>query len=285
MAQRTNRLTRVSALTAAAFFTMSVISSSVQAQTAPAQKPIIGINLDLEGAEHRESKISVLYYEAIKKAGGIPILIPPISSADLREIMPKLDGILMIGGADYPPSLYQKETEEKTSIMEKDRSDFDVELTKTALATPDLPILGICAGCQVLNIQSGGSLTQDIPTHHPESTIMHASRDGWKKGFNKHTVTFEADSKLGKIYKAPLAVPTSHHQCVDKIAAGFKIVGRSADGLPEAIEKTGAKFVVGVQFHPERDYEANQALFAELIKYASERQKSREKLAQDGSTH
>lgn len=285
MAHRTKPLQRISSLTAAAFFALAAIASSVQAQTEPAQKPIIGINLDLEGAEHRESKISVLYYEAIKKAGGIPVLIPPISGADLREIVPKLDGIMMIGGADYPPSLYNKDTEAKTSIMEKERSDFDVELTKTALATPDLPILGICAGCQVLNIQPGGSLTQDIPTHHPESTVMHASRDGWKKGFNKHTVTFEADSKLGRIYKAPLSVPTSHHQCVDKVAAGFKIVGRSADGLPEAIEKTGSKFVVGVQFHPERDYEANKALFAELIKYASERHKNREKLAQDGSTH
>ncbi len=249
------------------------------------QKPVIGINLDLEGAEHRESKISVLYYEAIKKAGGIPVLIPPIASADLKQILPQLDGVMMIGGADYPPSLYNKETEANTSIMEKERSEFDVDLTRAALATPDLPILGICAGCQVLNIQPGGSLTQDIPTHHPESKVMHASRDGWKKGFNKHVVTFESDSKLGKIYTAPLAVPTSHHQCIDKVASGFKVVGKSADGLPEAIEKNDSNFVVGVQFHPERDYEANKALFTEFIKWANERRQRREQLAQSSNTH
>lgn len=191
----------------------------------------------------------------------------------------------MIGGADYPPSLYNKETEANTSIMEKERSEFDVDLTRAALATPDLPILGICAGCQVLNIQPGGSLTQDIPTHHPESKVMHASRDGWKKGFNRHVVTFESDSKLGKIYTAPLAVPTSHHQCIDKVASGFKVVGKSADGLPEAIEKNDSNFVVGVQFHPERDYEANKALFAEFIKWANERRQRREQLAQRSNTH
>ncbi|MBI2810143.1 MAG: gamma-glutamyl-gamma-aminobutyrate hydrolase family protein [Candidatus Melainabacteria bacterium] len=260
--------------------TLSLAPISTRADSGHSQKPIIGVNLDLEGLEHKEGTISVLYYEAIKKAGGIPLLIPPVSGADLQEILPKLDGIMMIGGADYPPSLYNKETEPKTSLMEKERSDFDVELTKAALATPDLPVLGICAGCQVLNIQPGGSLIQDIPTHQPASKIMHASHDGWKKGFNKHVVTFETDSKLGKIYKTPLAVPTAHHQCIDKVASGFRVVAKTADGLPEAIEKTGAAFVVGVQFHPERDYEANKALFAELIRVASERHQKREKLAQ-----
>src|SRR6201999_1408959 len=108
----------------------------------------------------------------------------------------------------------------------------------------------------------------------------HASPDGWRKGFNKHVVTFESDSKLGKIYSAPLSVPTSHHQCIDKVASGFRVVAKSADGLPEAIEKTGDRFVVGVQFHPERDYEANKALFAEFIRVASAVHVKREKLAQ-----
>lgn len=284
-----NAVTALSMIT----LTLSLWPIAADAQSEPshkprldAHKPIIGINLDLTGTEHREASISVLYYEAIKKAGGIPVLIPPVSSADLKEILPKLDGVMMIGGADYPPSLYNKETEPKTSLMEKERSDFDVELTRAALATPGMPILGICAGCQVLNIQPGGSLTQDIPSGHPESKIMHASPDGWKKGFNKHVVTFEPGSKLGKLYTAPLAVPTSHHQCIEKVAPGFKVVGKAADGLPEAIEKTDANFVVGVQFHPERDYEANKALFGELIRNAEERHEKREKLARSGDgTH
>ncbi|CAN5545173.1 hypothetical protein BH10CYA1_BH10CYA1_19130 [soil metagenome] len=275
------------ALIALSAFGLSLAPTSVRADSGTSQKPIIGVNLDLEGIEHKEGTISVLYYEAIKKAGGIPLLIPPVSGADLQEILPRLDGIMMIGGADYPPSLYNKETESKTSLMEKERSDFDVELIKAALTTPDMPVLGICAGCQVLNIQPGGSLIQDIPTHQPTSKIMHASHDGWKKGFNKHVVTFEADSKLGKIYKTPLAVPTAHHQCIDKVASGFRVVAKTADGLPEAIEKLGAGFVVGVQFHPERDYEANKALFAELIRVATERHQKREKLAQvsDSTSH
>jgi putative glutamine amidotransferase len=259
------------------------INAFAQAQKS-ASKPIIGINLDIEGVEHKEGTISVLYYEAIKKAGGIPLLIPPVSSQDLQEILPKLDGVMMIGGADYPPSLYGQDKHSTTSLMEKERSDFDIELVKAALATPDLPILGICAGCQALNIQPGGSLIQDIPSHQPKSTVMHASHDGWKNGFNRHTVEFVADSKLGKIYTAPLAVPTAHHQCIDKVASGFRVVAKTSDGLTEAIEKTGDGFVIGVQFHPERDFEANKALFAELIRVASERQKRRSKLADSTST-
>ncbi len=274
--------------TGLAIFALALFIASEPAKADPTSlntKPLIGINLDLEGVEHKEGTISVLYYEAIKKSGGIPILIPPISKQDLRELLPKLDGVMMIGGADYPPALYGKETEPATSLMEKERSDFDIELTKAALETEDLPILGICAGCQVLNIQPGGSLIQDIPSHQPNSTIMHSSHDGWKKGFNKHTVQFESDSKLGKIYGAPLAVPTAHHQCIDKVADGFRVVARTADGLPEAIEKTGERFVVGVQYHPERDFEANKALFAELIRLASKRHLQKEKLAQiDTST-
>ncbi len=124
------RQTALIALTALAL-ALSLAPLSVQADSGQTQKPIIGVNLDLEGVEHREGTISVLYYEAIKKAGGIPLLIPPVSKADLQEILPKLDGIMMIGGADYPPSLYNKETEPKTSLMEKERSDFDVRVNQS----------------------------------------------------------------------------------------------------------------------------------------------------------
>lgn len=189
----------------------------------------------------------------------------------------------MIGGADYPPSIYGKEQHPKTSLMDKERSDFDIELTRAALADADLPILGICAGCQVLNIQTGGSLIQDIPSHQPNSKIMHASPAGWTKGFNKHNVDFEAGSKLAHLYGAPLSVTTSHHQCIDRLAEGFHVVARSADGLPEAIEKSGSRFVIGVQYHPERDYEANKALFAELVRQSEQRHLHREKLAQTKS--
>ncbi len=126
------------------------------------------------------------------------------------------------------------------------------ELTRAALATPDMPVLGICAGCQVLNIQQAvrSSRTSPRTTQHPRSCmpVMTAG----KKGFNKHVVTFEADSKLGKIYTAPLAVPTAHHQCIDKVASGFRVVAKTADGLPEAIEKLGGGFVVGRAIPPRK---------------------------------
>jgi putative glutamine amidotransferase len=248
----------------------AVLIASLTVPSSAADKPLIGIGTDVGGDHPKQALISFPYIEAIEKAGGIPILLPPMPAEDLSTLLPKLDGLVLVGGMDYPPALYGEETGPKTQIMAKERSDFDLALSKQALADKTLPVLGICAGCQVLNIGGGGSLVQDIPTHFPESKVAHASKEGWTKGFNTHGVTFQKESRLHSIYgDAPLVVPTSHHQCVGKVGADFVVVGRTADGLPEAIEKPGDRFVVGVQFHPERNYEQNKPLFAEFIKQAS----------------
>jgi putative glutamine amidotransferase len=239
------------------------------AADAPGSKPIIGINTDVEGDKPEYSSVEAHYIDAIKKAGGIPVLMPPMAADDLKSLLKHIDGVLMIGGADYPPSLYKQDQHSSCSLMNEHRTEFDMTLVKTILADKSIPFLGICAGCQALNIGSGGSLTQDIPSMKPESNIKHSSPSGWKVGFSKHPVTITSESKLARaLGKSELTVVTSHHQCVDKPGDGLKIIAHSPDGVNEAIEKTGERFVVGVQWHPERDFDSNQKLFEELVHQA-----------------
>lgn len=241
-------------------------------QTATAEsKPVIGINLDLN-TEGSKYSISARYLDAIAKAGGIALLVPPMSAAELTQVLPNLDGMLMIGGDDYPPSSYGQKTEAKTSIMAPARSQFDLLVVRSVLDRPTMPYLGICAGSQVLNIGSGGELIQDIPTAKPESKVTHSGKNGWQgNAAGSHVVTLNPSSKLATLYSGkPLAfaVPTSHHQCVSKLGKDLQVVATTDDGVTEAIELPGERFVVGVQWHPERDFENNGVLFAELIKQA-----------------
>lgn len=246
-------------------------STSVVAQKASTCKPIIGINCDIDGEKPRLINLSAPYVQALKNVGAIPVILPPMSEEDLTAILGKLDGVLMVGGADYPPALYGQKNEPKTVLMDEERWRFDVLLAKTVVDKTKLPFLGICAGSQALNISRGGSLIQDIPTKLPEMKVAHASKDGWQKGFNKHEVNFAKLTKLKGIYGIDkLSVPTSHHQCVDKVGDDLQVAATADDGMVEAVELKGKRFVVGVQWHPERDFSANQQLFKNFISAAQE---------------
>ncbi len=231
-----------------------------------ARKPLIGVNCDIDGDKPRLIGLSAPYLQALKNSGAIAVLLPPMPEEDLSRVLKTLDGVMMIGGADYPPSLYGQKTEGKTEVMDEERWRFDILLAKTVVDKTRLPFLGICAGCQALNISQGGSLVQDIPTKLPEMKVAHASKDGWQKGFNKHEVRFAKLTKLKGIYGIDsLNVPTSHHQCVDKPGDELAIAATTDDGVVEAIELKGQRFVVGVQWHPERDFAANRDLFKNFV--------------------
>jgi putative glutamine amidotransferase len=231
-----------------------------------ARKPLIGVNCDIDGDKPRLIGLSAPYIQALKNSGAIPVLLPPMPQEDLSRVLKTLDGVMMIGGADYPPSLYGQKTDSKTEVMDEERWRFDILLAKTVVDKTRLPFLGICAGCQALNISRGGSLVQDIPSKLPEMKVAHASKDGWQKGFNKHEVRFAKLTKLKGIYGIDsLSVPTSHHQCVDKTGDELAIAATTDDGVVEAIELKGQRFVVGVQWHPERDFPANRDLFKNFV--------------------
>lgn len=251
---------------------LPVVAAETAADTG---RPLIGINMDVKGGTPVSYRILPDYVNAIRNAGGMPVVLPPTPEAEIPELLSHLDGVLMIGGNDYPPELYGEETHKSVVKMEDERTQFDLALTRAVLKNKRVPFLGICAGCQVLNIASGGSLTQDIPSQ-VKDPVLHASPDGWTAGFNKHVVQVEPDSKIAKIMnKAELEVVTSHHQCVNKVGKDLKVAARAKDGVIESVESTDKNFAVGVQWHPERDFKNNQALFVEFVNKGKQARKER----------
>lgn len=228
-------------------------------------KPLIGINLDVKDGPPEHALVQANYYRAIQQAGGVSILIPPMSDADLDELMPRLSGVLFIGGDDYCPSNYGEEPHEKVERCHPNRDEFDVRLMRKALSTVT-PILGICAGAQLLNIALGGSLIQDIPSL-VKNAHEHTSKDPWTNGFNKHSVRLEPHTELANVYKSTdLQVVSSHHQAMQRLGNGLVAVAWAEDGIVEAIESKVRPFTIGVQWHPERDYTGNIPLFVEFVR-------------------
>lgn len=245
-----------------------------RSQSDDANKPIIGVNLDVSGEDSKELRIPMRYAQAIIKAGGIPVLIPPMPESTLDTVLKHIDGIVMIGGDDYPPSLYKQTPDPTTTVMDSERSQFDMELAHRVLRDDDLPVLGICAGCQALNIAAGGDLIQDIPKHNPQSAVHHASEKGYRHGSNLHAVLLDKDCRLSKLLQTTkLNVLSSHHQSVDKVGENLKVVGSADDGIVEAIEGKGDRWLVGLQWHPEKDYDTNKAIFEGLVREAKEHHK------------
>ncbi len=232
-------------------------------------KPVIGINVDIEEAPRRAT-VQGGYFDAILKSDGIPVLIPPMPDADMKELLTRIDGVLFIGGADYFPSLYGEKANPAVHLLQEERNNFDIKLLKQVVGDTNLPVLGICGGCQILNIGLGGSLIQDIPGAKPNSSVVHSSESGWKKGWTKHAVQILPDTKLSRIYGAQsISVPTSHHQAVKDTGRGLVVAARAEDNIIEAVELENRPFVIGVQWHPERDFDGNKSLFAEFVKHAA----------------
>lgn len=233
-------------------------------------KPLIGINLDVEHGPPTQASIQETYYAAIQKAGGIPVLLPPMPDEDLEIVLKQLAGLMLIGGRDYCPSYYNQEKHATTELAHPDRLQFDMLLIEKAIQNTKMPILGICAGHQLLNIGLNGSLIQDICSAHPESQVVHTSKNGWNEGFTRHRVKVEPGSILSTIYKdKEFEVPTSHHQAIKDLGKGLKVVAYAEDGIIEAVEMEGRPFTIGVQWHPERDFDGNRNLFQEFVKQSA----------------
>lgn len=234
-------------------------------------KPLIGLNADIATYDNFDKAcVNLSYVEAIQRAGGNAIILPPMPAEDLDTIIEKLDGLVFIGGRDYSAQSYGQEDCGKLNILDERREKFDFILIEHALKKSQMPILGICGGCQLLNITLGGSLIQDIPECYPNSHIQHSKPKDFKNGVFKHPVNITEGSQLSSIYagKERLDVPTSHHQSIDKAGEGLVVSAKADDSVIEAVEMSGKRFVIGVQWHPERDWDNNKLLFHSFMKAA-----------------
>lgn len=230
-------------------------------------KPIIGLNVDVDVTKPEQVRLARSYYEAVQKAGGIPVLIPPSNLASLRRLLDQLDGVLLIGGRDYDPGIFNGGMHESVALLHPDRIKFDLMLAREAIKR-DLPVLGICGGHQLINIALGGSLILDIPSVQETvvNAVIHRAKEGARRA--EHPVSVLRDSKVFSIYRSVVipATVSSHHQAVARLGRRLKAVCFAQDGIIEAIEHRFKRFVIGVQWHPERDFEGNRRLFRAFVK-------------------
>ena len=208
--------------------------------------PRILLNLAVGDLNKREVEyLNSEYAWRVSAAGAVPMLCPSIEKPELVEsLLDVADGVLMIGGKDYDPRFYGEEPHPETALTRK-RPEFDFLFARAALRR-ELPILGICAGCQLLNIVTGGKLIQ-----HLGNAEAHT-----RGGTHAATVTAPGffGRASGEAVGSQVTVNSFHHQAVDPdhLGTGIRVTAVAFDGTVEAVEMTGTRMVLGVQFHPER---------------------------------
>jgi putative glutamine amidotransferase len=232
-------------------------------------RPVIGLCTYAEPARWGawEDHVALLpwaYVAAVQDAGGLAVLLPPDPVATERpdEVLDRLDGLVVAGGRDVDPRRYGAEPHPRTDPPATARDAFELALSARAVER-DLPFLGICRGMQVLNVARGGTLVQHLP-----DLVGHEAHRETVGVFGDHDVTL-AEGTLARraAGEARHATKSHHHQGVDTLGEGLVVSGWSAlDELPEAIEVPGARYALGVQWHPEAD-EASR-LIASLVEEA-----------------
>jgi len=216
------------------------------------KKPIIGINSSRVIKHETPYSHSVIEslsnVESVIKAGGIPIILPILCDEEsIRRQLQLLDGVILSGGVDINPLVYNEEPSPKLGYIFPDKDTFDLLIVKIACEL-NKPILAICRGHQILNIAFGGTLYQDL-SDMEDCYIKHQQQT--KDGAATHTIDITPNSILHSILGSSIVTNTFHHQAIKDLAPGFKVTAYSKDNVIEAIEKCDKKFVVGVQFHPE----------------------------------
>ncbi len=233
-------------------------------------KPRIGINLDVDEKKTTVYKVNRAYVQAILLSGATPVLVPPCDNAQMESYCRDLQGFIFIGGPDYSPKRYGKRTNSTVHPAHPEREEFDFRLYDYILTKTKIPVLFICLGIQGMNLYYGGSLFVDIARAFPGRGLKHRSSKGIPAA--SHPVAVVSRSQLMRIYRRKIiaSVLSSHHQAIDRLGKDLTVVGLSPDGIVEAIAHTKRPFTIGVQWHPEQDYEGNKRLFMAFIRAARE---------------
>lgn len=213
------------------------------------------------------NRVSVLptYASAFARAGNTPLVLPAETNREVvARMLASVDVLLLCGGEDVDPSRYKTKPSPRLGEVNLRRDAWEWLLLDEAVKRR-LPIIGICRGCQLINVYFGGTLWQDLPSERP-GEVKH-------RGTHLHGVRIEAGSRLARSLGCEeMQVNTSHHQAVRDLAPGFRAVAFAPDGVVEAIESDTLP-VAGVQFHPEKLFVLKgrnelRVLFADPLKWA-----------------
>lgn len=203
------------------------------------------------------------YVAAVRRAGGVPILLPP-GEIHAAVIVGKLDGIVLSGGGDIDPLIYGGSPHPAVYMVDHERDQMELELARMVVYR-QLPTLAICRGLQILNVALGGSLHPHLPDVVGEQVLHRAP----PRLPTPHPVKVDPSSLVGRIMATVEVSPMSwHHQAIDRLGEDLNVVARAPDGVIEAVEHESHRWLAAVQWHPEitaHEDDAQQRLFDELI--------------------
>jgi gamma-glutamyl-gamma-aminobutyrate hydrolase PuuD len=234
-------------------------------------RPVIGITTYAQEASWGvwrmpAALVPLDYVDAVERAGGRPVLIPP-SEEGIDETLDALDAVIFSGGRDVDPSIYGADAHPETDEPQARRDVGELALLRAALER-DMPMLAICRGFQLLNVVRGGNLVQHLP-----EAVGHDEHKQIPGEFAEHPVEVKEGSRLAGIVGALGDVTSHHHQAVGTTGEGLVETAWAADGTLEAFEDPSRRFALGVQWHPEagEDQGLFDALVEEARAYRSER--------------
>lgn len=234
-------------------------------------RPLVGITTYVTPArfgawDEETALVPVSYVQAVERAGGRPLLVPP-SEHGVEETLDAVDGLIFSGGSDLDPELYGQDPHPETSGVVEERDRAELALLSAALER-DLPVLAICRGSQVLNVALGGDLVQHLP-----DLVGHEEHKHTPGVFADHDVSLESGTRLGDLLGASAPVKSHHHQGFGRLGSGLRAAAYAEDGAVEAVEDPTRRFALGVLWHPEagEDLKLFEALVAESARYRAER--------------
>lgn len=226
-------------------------------------RPRIAVTCDVRTERRTLAFVYAEYVRAVESAGGLPFLVPPLRDpSTVPEILALADGVVIVGGDDLDPRLYGEEPRATHEPVPLWRQEFDLSLGRALLAS-DHPVLGICYGCQLLAVVSGGALWQHIPAQVGDA-VAHSGR--WPD-LPVHDVAVTPGTKLHALLGTDrIRVNSAHHQAPKRLGPGLRPAGTAPDGVLEAFEGEGERWLFGAEWHPELlDDDASRRLFAGLV--------------------
>ena len=236
-------------------------------------KPLIGITTYQATNVHGHTIVALMqsYVNAVRQAGGVPVLIPSQVAEDGWEtIYTRLDGMLFSGGGDIGLEYSPGDPHPRIDDVDPARDAVELKLVRAA-ASDGKPFLGICRGCQVMNVALGGTLYTHIPDQFPNA--LDHSYPGNMRTMLVHEVKIEEGTRAAEIFGEPiLNVNSLHHQGLKDIAPSLRVAGSAPDGLVEAVELSDHPFAVAVQWHPEwlTDQAPTRNLFRKFVEAAGQ---------------
>jgi len=239
--------------------------------------PLIGITTYGRDKENHFT-LPAEYVDAVRRAGGIPVLIPA-GETHIDALLERLDGLILSGGGDVDPELYAGNSHIEIYMIDPERDGTELALARQ-VAGDGTPTLCICRGIQVLNVALGGSLVEHLPDEVGETITHRNPPPGHAQisSYALHPLTVDGESRLADILGANEIEPASwHHQAVRRLADGLQVVARAEDGTIEAAELADHPWLVAVQWHPEitaADDPTQQRLFDAFVQAARVKQQT-----------